>query len=88
MPVEVQLTMNDRAIKAIIRDVSLEENPQDTRIGISLLHNNWLPLNQVFRCRTLSESSLLPSESKCTLTWTLDFGTDGYLSGGWLAGPS
>jgi hypothetical protein len=86
MPLEVQLTTNDRAVRAIIRDISLEEDPQRMSIGVSLLHNHWLPLNQVLHFQLLSDSSLLFSKSECTLTWTRDFGIDGYLSGGRLMG--
>lgn len=86
MPLEVELTADDRAVRAIIRDISLEENTQHTSIGVSLLHNQWLPLNQVIHCELLSEFSLLGRRSECTLTWTRDFGIDGYLSGGRLRG--
>ena len=63
MPIEVELTANDRAVRAIIRDISLEENPRHTNIGISLLHNHWLPLNQILHCQLLSEFSLLGIKS-------------------------
>lgn len=82
LPIEVELTTDDRTVKAIIRDASLDEGLAEGSLGIGLLHRDALPVHQPIPCRTLTYTRLLSEESTVTLVWSRSFGTDGYLSGG------
>lgn len=85
LPYEVQLTAADKTILAVIRDASLDEAKECGSIGISLLHDESLPLRQELPCRMMSETRVLHNHSVVTLMWTRSFGTDGFLSGGRMA---
>lgn len=84
LPLEVDLTLPDRSIPAMIRDASLPNGDNDDAdfIGIGILHDVPLPLDEGLPCRLRSESNLIPEDSKVTLLWTRHFGRDGFLSGG------
>ena len=81
-PVDVELRLNDLTVSAVIRDVSRADEHNPSFIGIGIFHSDPLPLDEILRCRTITESKLLPEESTVLLMWTRRFGSDGFLSGG------
>ena len=82
MPFELQLTVKQRTVDAIIRDVSPDNEKPRGFIGIGLLHADPLPLHTPLPCVCLSRTTVLSRHSEVTLVWTRHFGADGYLSGG------
>ena len=84
--VEAELSRNGQTWAAVIRDVSISEEQSTESMGIGLFHHDALPLDEILKCRTISRSDLLPTESTVRLIWTRRFGNDGFLSGGKLSG--
>lgn len=84
LPLELQLATEDGAVKAILRDVCLDDPAEDGSMGIGLFHKDALPLQQTMHCLRLSNTRLLFAEFDVTLFWTRSFGDDGHISGGRL----
>jgi hypothetical protein len=82
LPVDIELTFNNLITLAVIRDVSFSDDPDSSDIGVGFFHNEPLPLEEMLKCRTSSHTGVLPADSIVVLTWTRDFGSDGFLSGG------
>ncbi|APZ94604.1 hypothetical protein Fuma_04236 [Fuerstiella marisgermanici] len=81
-PVEVIFQFEEQTVKAIIRDTSIDETARSGFVGIGVLHQDFLPLDQPIVCRTKSHTEAVPELTDVTLRWTRHFGCDGYLSGG------
>ncbi len=81
-PVEVRFQLEQRTVKAIIRDTSIDETARSGFVGIGVLHQDFLPLDQPIVCQTESQTEAVPELADVTLRWTRHFGRDGYLSGG------
>ena len=86
LAVEAELSRNGLTWAAVIRDVSISEEQSTELMGIGLFHHDALPLDEILKCRTISHSELLPTESTVRLIWTRRFGSDGFLSGGKMSG--
>lgn len=84
LPLELQLSTEDGLVKAILRDVSLDEEAPDGSMGLGLFHKDHLPLQKHMHCLRLSATRLLFRQFSVTLYWTRQFGEDGYISGGRL----
>jgi len=83
-PAELKLTVGERTVDAIIRDLSPATEEEAGFIGIGLLHQEPLPLQTEIACECLTRSSVLSRRSTVLLTWSRHFGADGYLSGGMM----
>ena len=84
LPLELQLSTDSGAVKAILRDVCLDDPAADGSMGIGLFHKDALQLQQTMHCLRLPDTRLLFAEFDVTLFWTRSFGEDGYISGGRL----
>ena len=84
MPLEVQLATETGIVKAIVRDVSLDDDSPANMLGVGLFHKDSLPLQQQIHCTQLSKTSFLFKEFDVVLIWTRQFGCDGFISGGQL----
>jgi hypothetical protein len=82
LPCELELTIGDRRVHAMIRDVSIGGESTLGFIGIGLLHTEALPLQTEIHCHCKTKTSLIHQYSTVTLVWSRHFGADGYLSGG------